>query len=233
MKRTAIVIVMAALLVSVGWAKKSRKSTPSGGFGWFGPTVSFVDFDGLNSELGMLGIGELNSLHWQFGGGGHGHIGRIVIGGSGWGGSQNVSSDSQLVRVDIGGGQFEAGYSLLTMKHLIVTPLLGIGGNGYSITVENQNYPNNFHEFIGNPGPSSTIQFSSFSLVPMLDILIPVKFIGLQLRGGYTYNTGTPEWKFASGGILTQGPDVAAGSPFASLSIAFGSMSVGKRRSRK
>ena len=221
---TVIIIVLSAPALG------RRLKGPSGGFGWFGPLVSFVDFAGLNAELDRVGVNKLNSLHWQFGGGGHAHIGRIVIGGSGWGGSQSVSSDSQLIRVDIGGGQFEAGYSILMLKHLVVTPMLGIGGNGYTITTENRNYPGNFQEFLRGPGPTSSIKFDNFSLVPMLDILIPVKFIGIRLSGGYSYTTGTPEWEFPGGGILPGGPDVAAGSPFASLSIAFGSMRSGNRR---
>ncbi len=230
MKKILTLTVIALVLSAPALGKRSKER--SGGFGWFGPTVSFVDFAGLNAELDRIGVGELNSLHWQFGGGGHGHFGRIVIGGSGWGGSQSVSSDSQLVRVDISGGQFEAGYSVLMLKHLVVTPMLGIGGNGYSITSENRNYPGNFQEFLQGPGPTSSIEFSNFSLAPMLDILIPVEFIGVRLCGGYTYTTGTPEWEFPGGGILPGGPDVAAGSPFASLSIAFGSMGSGKRRKK-
>ncbi len=224
MKHALTLAVVALLLASPGWAKKQRrkKTQPGGGFGGFGPTVAFVDFDALNAELAGNGFDELGSMHWMFGGGGYAHIGRVVLGGSGWGGTQSVSSDDRLLRVNIAGGMFEAGYALLNLKHLIVIPMLGIGGNGYTLTVESLEYPGSFGEFLEGPGPTSSVGFSGFTLTPELVIDLPVKFIGLQLRGGYAYTPETPEWKFPGGGALARGPEVAAGHPFASLQIIFG-----------
>ena len=198
------------------------KARTGGGFGGFGPSVGFVDYEGLNSELTEAGFDELNATHWLLGGGGYAHIDRIVLGGSGWGGTQSVSADVRIVRVSIGGGMFEAGYSLLTWEHLIVTPMLGIGGSGYSITVEGLYYPEDFGEFLEQPGPVSSVGFSGFTLAPELVLTIPVRFVGLQLRGGYACTPGTPDWRFPGGAGLMRGPDVARGMPFAALYVVFG-----------
>lgn len=212
--------------------KTARPTRAGGGFGWFGPTLSFINYDGMNAELGAVGVDALSSTHWQFGGGGHFYASRIVIGGSGQGGSQTVASDSAVVRVDVGGGQFEAGYSVLTLKHLVVTPMLGIGGNAYSVTVERRRVPNNFREFLAEPGPSSSIEFAGIGLAPLLQVTVPISFVGLQLRGGYALMPMNPAWKFPSGGSLPRGPAVARGYPFVSLNVAFGGFDISARRTR-
>jgi len=226
--------LLACLVVLGGTAEAKRKKQDSGGgFGWFGPALSFVDYGAMNAELDAVGVDGLNPLHWQFGGGGHAYIDRVVIGGAGWGGTQTVSSDSQVVRVDLGGGQFEVGYSPLILKHLIVTPMLGIGGGGYTVTVENRNVPNTFREFLENPGPSSSIEFTGFQLTPLLQVTIPVSFVGITLRGGYSLVPENPAWKFPNGGNLARGPEVARGYPFASLNVAFGGFDITRRGSKK
>ncbi len=210
-------------------ARKPR--VMSGGFGGFGPTVAFVNFRGLNDELGKKDIDNLNSLHWMMGGGGYAFIDRIVIGGSGWGGSQSVSSDSLRVRVNIEGGQFEAGYSLVTMRHFVATPMLGIGGSGYTVTIRHLlGDICNFGELLESPGYTSGISFSEFTLTPEIVITIPVRFIGLQLKTGYAYTPVSPEWKLADGSNLIRGPEVAEGNPFVTFNILFGGL--GKGRSR-
>jgi len=232
MKRfLCVALVLALGLATTGLAKKRSRKEKSGGYGWFGPSVMFVDYKGINDQLAMVGgFEELNSLHWAFGGGGHAHIGRIVLGGSGWGGSQTVASESMAVRVDVGGGQFEAGYSVLSLEHLIITPMLGIGASGYEVTVEETNYPGNFQEFLRNHGPSSSIAFDGFILAPMLMVNIPVKFVGIQLRGGYAVQPGDPVWKFPGGGTLLGGPDVAPGYPFAGINVSFGGIDSKRKR---
>lgn len=190
----------------------------------FGPFVARVDFAGLNHELQRLGFSELSSRHWMTGGSGRVHIGRIVLGGSGWGGSQAVASETLVVRVSIASGQFEAGYSVLSSRHLIVTPALGIGVCGHTITVESQRHPQTFEQFITEPGPTNTIESQGFALLPQLIIAIPVKFVGLELRAGYSYTPSRPEWCFPDRGQFPGGPAlmITEGHPFAGLNFVFG-----------
>ncbi|MFO7676664.1 MAG: hypothetical protein R6X12_10160 [bacterium] len=221
---------LALLSCPIAARPAARQGQPGGGFGWFGPTLAFVDFNGMNSELGQVGVDVLNSAHWQFGGGGHFYTNRVVIGGSGQGGSQTVALDSLVVRVDIGGGRFEAGYAVLTLKHLVVTPILGIGGSAYSVTVESRRAPSSFRELLTEPGPSSTVEFSGIGLTPLLQVTMPISFVGVQLRGGYALMPMNPAWKFPNGGSLPRGPGVARGYPFASLNVALGGFGFTSRR---
>jgi hypothetical protein len=158
-------------------------------------------------------------------------VDRIVIGGSGWGGSQTIASDSLRARVSISGGEFDLGYSLISIRHLIVAPVLGIGGGGYTIELQKltPDVPN-FGQLLQYPGRTSTVSYSSFTLTPQLMIVVPVSFVGLQLRGGFTYAPMTPEWMLEDGGKLLNGPTVAKGMPFASLNVVFGGFGTGSRR---
>ncbi len=230
MKKVLTVTLLLALALGTT-ALAGKRSQRSGGFGGFGPTVAFADFNDLNSELAKKDVEELSSLHWMMGGSGYAHIGRIVIGGSGWGGTQTVSSESLRIRVDLGGGHFEAGYCLLNMRHLIVTPMLGIGAQGYTITLEGLlgSVPG-FGALLENPGRTSQIAFTEFTITPELAITIPVTFIGLQLKAGYAYTPTTPEWKLSDGASLNRGPKVAKGYPFVNLNIIFGGFGPTKRR---
>uniref|UniRef100_A0A7C4CC00 Outer membrane protein beta-barrel domain-containing protein n=1 Tax=candidate division WOR-3 bacterium TaxID=2052148 RepID=A0A7C4CC00_UNCW3 len=225
MKRLSALVLSIALAASS--AAAGKHGSTSGGFGCFGPTLAFVDFSGLNSALAAHGSGQLSTMHWTFGGAGYAFVNRIVLGGAGWGGSQNLSlrSDSLLCRVSFSGGQFDVGYSLLDLKHLLVAPTLGIGAAGYDIELQpvESNVPN-FDSLLVNPGRTSTVSTTSFSLVPQLVITIPVSFVGLQVKGGYCFAPGSHEWKLADGARLAKGPELAKGTPFVSLSVVFGGL---------
>ena len=228
--RVLLAAVCAVVLAAPAWAAPES----GGGFGWFGPYVGFADFTGLNDAFAGAGITtKLEPMHWMMGGGGHGLIGRILIGGSGWGGEQTVASESLRARVELGGAEFDVGYAVLEMEHVILAPVLGIGGGGYTIELERINQPmGSFEELLRNPGRTSAVSMSSFLLAPQLVVTVPVKFVGLQLRGGYIYSPMSPEWELKGGGNLNLGPKIAKGMPFASLNVAFGGFGSSRRRSR-
>ena len=229
MNRRLILVVLALAAAAVA-------APPfNGGFGCFGPTVGIVNFSGLDDALATGGITQkLGSMQWGFGGGGLAIIDRVVIGGSGWGSSQTVGSDSLRATVEIAGGEFDLGYQLFSLKRLLIAPMLGIGGSGYSIELQKlSGTAPNFNELLQNPGRTSTVSFSSFSLTPQLMITIPVSFVGLQLRGGYCYTPVNPEWKLANGGKLPSGPAISKGMPFVTLNVVFGGFEGGTRRRGK
>lgn len=227
MKVSRIAMLTLALLAAVGGASAKAGTANGGGFGAFGPSLVFADFTGLNDALSGAGIArELDGMHWMFGGSGYALIGRVAIGGMGWGGSQSVASDSLRARVSLSSGEFDMGYSVLSVPHLIVTPMLGIGGGGYTVELERLtgSVPN-FDSLLRYPGRTSSISFSSFTLNPQILITIPVSFVGLQLRGGYLFSPAASEWELADGGTMLSGPTVAKGAPYVSLNIVFGGMS--------
>jgi len=118
MKRHIAVTLLAGLLL----ASAAAAAPPiNGGFGCFGPTVGIGDFSGLDNALAAGGITQkLGSLQWGFGGAGFALIDRVVIGGSGWGSSQTVGSESLRATIEIAGGEFDLGYQVYSMEHLLV-----------------------------------------------------------------------------------------------------------------
>ncbi len=223
----ALVALLAATAIAV--------PPVNGGFGCFGPTVGLVNFDGLNTAMAQVSGQKLTSPQWGFGGAGYALIDRVVIGGSGWGGSQTVGSDPLRATVEISGGEFDIGYQVFSVKHLIVAPMLGIGGSGYSIELEELSSTPSFWELLLHPGRTSKVSFSSLTLTPQLMVTVPISFVGLELRGGYAYTPMNPEWKLWNGGKLPTGPTIAKGMPFVTLNVIFGGFEGGtnKRRGRK
>jgi hypothetical protein len=226
------------LLVVVLLAATAVAARPvNGGFGCFGPTVGFVNFDGLNAAFTNGGITQkLEPMQWGLGGAGYALIDRVVIGGSGWGSSQTVASDSLRAQVEIAGGEFDLGYQVFSIEHLLIAPMLGIGGSGYTIELQKLSgtIPS-FNELLLNPGRTSTVSFSSLSLTPQLMITVPISFVGLELRGGYAYTPMNPEWQLENGGKLPTGPTISKGMPFVTLNVIFGGFEGGtnRRRGRK
>jgi hypothetical protein len=228
MKRHVTGLLLVALLAATALAAPPV----NGGFGCFGPTVGIVDFSGLDSALASGGIAQKpGSMQWGFGGAGFALIDRVVIGGSGWGSSQTVGSDDLRATVEIAGGEFDLGYQIFSMKHLLVAPVLGIGGGGYTIELQKlSGMPPTFDSLLKNPGYTSKVSFSSLTLSPQLMITVPINFVGLQLRGGYCYTPTNPTWGLEGGSKLASGPSISKGMPFATLNVVFGGFEGGTNR---
>jgi hypothetical protein len=221
------------ILVVLALATTAVAAPPfNGGFGCFGPTVGIVDFSGLDDALATGGITQkLGSMQWGFGGGGFAIIDRVVIGGSGWGSSQTVGSDSLHATVEISGAEFDLGYQLFSLKRLLVAPILGIGGSGYTIELQKlSDAPLTFGQLLENPGRTSKVSFSGLTLSPQLMITVPISFVGLQLRGGYCYTPMNPQWGLEGGSKLAKGPAISKGMPFVTLNVVFGGFEGGTRR---
>jgi len=206
----------------------------NGGFGCFGPTVGIVNFAGLSRAFnggGYQFIQPLSSMQWGFGGAGFALIDQVVIGGSGWGSSQTVGEEALRATVEIAGGEFDLGYQVLSLEHLLIAPVLGIGGGGYTIELQKlSGAPLTFDSLFRNPGRTSKVSFSSLTLSPQLMVTVPITFVGLQLRGGYCYTPANPEWRLEGGSVLSSGPAVSKGMPFVALNVVFGGFEGGTRR---
>ena len=98
----------ASMLLALLAATAVAAPPVNGGFGCFGPAVGIVNFAGMDNALAGGGITQkLGSMQWGFGGAGFAIVNRVVIGGSGWGSSQTVGSDSLRATVEIAGGEFD------------------------------------------------------------------------------------------------------------------------------
>ncbi len=224
----ALVLFVAAPAVCFG-------RTWGGGFGYFGPTVGMTDVDGLNQVFSRNGyISEFSSMHWLMGGGGYALINRVVIGGSGAGGTQSIASNNTRCRLEIGGGHFEVGYMPLVMKHLFLGPALGIGGWSYSLTLEpTAGDVQNLDSLLAHPGRTSQVSLSRLTLTPEIIVHVPISFVGVQLKAGYTYAPTGQDWTMADGNKLLNGPKIASGTVFANVNVAFGGMDQERRRRKK
>lgn len=206
--------------------------TTSGAYGTFGPALAIVNYNQINATFQRFGVSKLSSLHWMYGGGGYVLINRTFIGGAGWTGTQSVSSESLnlFCEVNYGWGEFRTGYVLLDLKHLLLVPGVGIGGGGYSINLGpyNQKIPS-FDSLVANPGRTSTVNFSGFSLNPQLTAIIPISFVGLELRGGYNIGPLGGSWKLEDRGVLSRGPEMSKANPWFSFNILIGGFSHEKK----
>ena len=228
MKRPVTSMALVVLLAATAVAAPPF----NGGFGCFGPTVGIVNFSGLDDALATGGITrKLGSMQWGFGGGGYAIIDRVVIGGSGWGSSQTVGSNDLRATVEISGAEFDLGYVLYSQRHLLVAPVLGIGGSGYTIELQKiSGMPPTFDSLLQNPGYTSKVSFSSLTLSPQLMVTVPISFVGVSLRGGYCYTPMNPQWELKGGSKLAQGPAISKGMPFVTLNVAIGGFEGGTRR---
>ena len=228
MKRHVASLLLVVLLAATAVAAPAV----NGGFGCFGPTVGIVNFDGLDDAFTSGGITQkLGSMQWGFGGAGFALINRVVIGGSGWGSSQTVGSDSLRATVGIAGGEFDLGYQIYSLKHLLIAPVLGIGGGGYSIELQKlTDPPGTFGNLLRNPGRTSKVSFSGLTLSPQLMVTVPISFVGVQLRGGYCYTPSDPAWGIEGGEKLNSGPTISKGMPFVTLNVVLGGFEGGTRR---
>ncbi|MEO0075179.1 MAG: hypothetical protein ABIK31_03600, partial [candidate division WOR-3 bacterium] len=162
-----------------------------------------------------------NNEQFVFGGGGWGQGNRVRFGGIGMGGGKVVTNDSVSVEIGYGFGLFEVGYALVNLKHLIITPQVGIGGYGVGLKIKALKAPTNLDSLLFYPGGKSQVSKGGLILSPSLALDIPINVIGLHLKGGYLYsplNSGWTHEEFAN----IQGPDIKIKGPFVSIGVMFG-----------
>jgi hypothetical protein len=170
----------------------------------------------------------------MLGGGGYALADHVIIGGSGAGGEQTVASNTTRCKLDLAGGHFELGYAPLVTRHAFIAAALGIGGWGYTMTLEpTAGDVSNLDSLLARPGRTSQASFSRFTLTPELIIHVPISFAGIQVKAGYMYSPTTPSWTLADGNKLLSGPKLANGTIFANLNIAFGGMDPDRKRHKK
>jgi len=194
-----------------------------GGFGGFGVYMSRINYDNINSVLTRHGISALKSTQFGSGGFGYGIVGKIWIGGGGYGTSQRVSSDSADIVITEGAGFFEIGYSIFNSKRLIGALSLGFGGSGYRMSIYPVNKEISFDSLLTNPRRDAYVLISSsFSLSPSLNLLLKLaNFVGLIARASYVIVPST-SWKFDDGDRVLNAPDFRSSHLNLSLNVVFG-----------
>lgn len=202
--------------------KRHKRMMEQGrGAGYFTAGLTMIDFHELNNYLTRHNLDTLSNEQFVFGGGGWGQGNRVRFGGIGMGGGKVVTNDSVSVEIGYGLGLFEVGYALVNLKHLIITPQLGIGGYGVGLKIKALNPPTNLDDLLFYPGGKSQVSKGGLILASSLALDIPINVIGLHLKGGYLYSPLNSAWiheEFAD----IQGPDIKIKGPFVSLGIMFG-----------
>ena len=194
-----------------------------GGFGGFGVYVSKINFTNVNSVLSQHGINTLKNTQYGMGGLGYGIIGKIWIGGGGYGTSQRVSSDSMDIIINEGGGFFEIGYTVVKTRRISGAISLGLGGSGIKMTIYPVNKETSFDSLLTNPRRNAYVEIGSVvSVMPSFNVIIKLnRVIGILLRTGYVLSP-SPSWKFDDGDRVLDPPDFKLSHPVLSMNIIFG-----------
>ncbi len=182
----------------------------------------------INSKMVEYGLLEINGLLLN-GGSGYAFINRIIIGGSGYGGSVRETGDSLSVKYGVGGGYFEIGYMPLSIKSLFPVVIMGIGGYSEELVIGNVQRRSDWNGVWQYFQNETRITRGGFSLSPSIGfIFYPQKFpLGFMFVA--TYNTILSKtWKFDSGTELSDNPDVPIGGFSFKITILTGGVKYGK-----
>lgn len=211
MKKIALLL---AFLAVVGLAQGR-------GYGGFVVSYMMPDLEGLNQRLSDQGLPEIDEQVLTFGGGGWGGS-KVMVGGWGFGGTQKVENEDITVKVSYAGGFFDPGYFINIYKGFGIKPSLGIGGTSVTLDLRPVLGDIEFDSLLVDPGRTTRVTYASFSLAPTLSILVPIKFVALELKGGYIWSPAQGEWELDDGTQVRLGPQVSTSGPYASASILFG-----------
>ena len=193
-----------------------------GGFGGF--QISYIKprispLNELNKKYGLSEFGDILS----YGGGGYAIIGKIIIGGMGFGGNKTVKNDTLKVRYSAGGGFFEMGYEILDLGILTLYPMLGIGGYGETIEIFPTRGDINWNDFYTASKRFSAASSGGFTLSPQISLLVfPSNFfIGIMIKAGSTLRL-SKTWKLSDGYRLLDTPEFDNFVPHVDIMIFWG-----------
>jgi len=198
------------------------KISVAGGIGGFGIYGVMPDMSKMNEALKRNGYSEINRTLFGWGGGGYAVLGNLWIGGSGFGTSQEISSNNTYVEISYSGGSFEIGYNIFNAKFVSLVPSLGLGSSELSMRFIPINKDTEFDSLLVNPARSSELNISSIGIYPSVNFLIPIKyFTFIFLKIGYNF-TLSPSWEIDGKYSVLNHPDFSPGGLTFSFNIMFG-----------
>ncbi len=226
--------MMALTALSQDNGEKDNKGGYSGGTGFFSIGYGNHPTGKLENFLPQ-GSPGLSVHHLSTGGGGYFMINDLIIGGSGNGiKGESISTDSFEANTIGGTGFFNIGYRVASSKKLNFFPLLGIGGGGLGIEI-NETEALNPDDIRNNPG--RTIEIDQSGL--LFDFSLNMEWYPLGtgnengygglltgLKVGYVYQPFETEWEY-DGNDINNPPDYNFSGVYARLVIGFGGASQG------
>jgi len=231
LKKLGIALTALAITTNIfSQENAARKSVKlNGGFGHGSFTIQQININGLNNLLTAQGYGKINPYQMSWGGGGNFAIKNFLIGGEGAGfvGSR-VSNNSNSIDFTGGYGHFNFGYIIYSGKRSVLYPMLGIGGGGFSILVNQKNQNNNFEDQINSPAGGVIMDAGGLLLNAQIAYQYFICghekegfFIGLKT--GYRYSPG--QWKMSvNGNELNNAPRINMNGFYATIILGGGSL---------
>jgi hypothetical protein len=197
------------------------------------------DLGDLNRSLTSGGYPEVGGSYVTIGGGGLATRGHLVVGGEGHGIIERredtrtggaASASAAVSRF------FRLGAVLTPAERVDVLPLLGVGGGGMSLTIQERSAPT-FGGVLADPGRSSRMITGMFAWDASLAVHYRVNATpvvggrspgGLMfgLRAGYTFVPNAGSWRL-------EGLDEVAGGPEPKVQGAYVRLSFGGWGTRK
>ncbi len=180
-----------------------------GGLGGPGIFAVLVPKGGLLERASEAGYGSVPSLALGSGGAGAAVMGRLRIGGFGFGTDASGSGDKGSYRASFGGGGFLVGYDLLSFKHFSVGFDATLGGWGQSLTLASEEGPVPVDSLLEDPGREVNLQRGGFALGLQAHTTVwPLQWVAVELVGGAVAFVGG-DWESPGGTVVS-----ASGEPF-------------------
>ncbi|MCK4597488.1 hypothetical protein KAU04_05585 [bacterium] len=236
-KWSVVVFTVFALMFGAGrgQAGETREINrlKGGGGGGFMMGLNMFDFDDLDRELGERGYAALPDNTFELGGGGYGLVGRVLLGGEGFGFSQKASSTDQKVTIEGGYGFFDLGYVVLRTGNFFAYPCIGIGGGSLTMTIYQKGDEPTFDEILDDPAREVRVSTGGFMLNAALGMDYLVALGGdemggqggilVGLRAGYMFTPSKGDWKMEETSVLG-GPELGLDGPYVHLMLGFGGL---------
>lgn len=183
-----------------------------------------IDASDLNAALRAQGVPAVPEGYLTYGAGGHGHVGRFVIGGAGHTlrGFTRVENGSST-RLDGGAyGFVDVGYVVAEGDRWRLYPLASVGGGSVRVEVV-QDVGRRFDDAIDAPPRRTRLEAGSFLVGASLvgEWRIPDWLAVVGVRAGY-YAAPAAGTVHADGVALDAAPTLAPSGPYVRLSFGGG-----------
>lgn len=213
-----------------------ENSYKGGGAGYFAAGIAMIDMENLNAKLTAKGYPEFKDNFITMGGAGHSFMNKLVIGGEGYGLTQNGTTVSLMgttykSQIGVGYGFFDIGYLLYSTKRMNIFPMLGIGGGGVTMDIVETGSVG-FDDVLSAPKRNVSLEKAAFLLNFSLNAEYFIAFeenkdgmggllLGVQM--GYTFAPYTSDWKIDEYDV-TGGPDFKFNGPYVRVMFGGGGM---------
>ncbi len=225
-----ILLVLFALQpVPLDAQRRRQPPTPTqGGRGFFMIGAQQFDLDALNGRLSRAGLPTRDDVLLTLGGGGFFYRNRLVLGGEGHAVLSSAESTGAFRSTLAGGyGLFNVGYAVVARRGLLVYPLVGFGGGGLVVDIEERSAPT-FDDVLGQPRRGSELVQSQLVLAAAIgaDRVFARSNgrggIAVGFRAGWTFAPDDGEWSLGRNDVAN-GPGGGLTGPFLRVSIGGGS----------